>query len=130
MPTISFLVDENVPNDIVLFLRDRGHTVYYVGDTFVKGSPDQVLHFAAELNGLVVLTFDKDFKRLVQQLPAGSRTSTRRSAGRISLTCTEIVAVSRIRQLISLIEAHYEFALAEDRRLILQISETTIMSSV
>ncbi|HEX7102693.1 MAG TPA: DUF5615 family PIN-like protein, partial [Nitrolancea sp.] len=72
-PRIRFLVDENVPAGVSTFLRDRGHDVFPVGEYLAKGSPDQLLTVAAELEGMVVITFDRDFKRLITQMPHGSR---------------------------------------------------------
>jgi hypothetical protein len=130
MPSISFLVDENVPWDIVVFLRMRGHQVHYVGETFMKGSPDLLLLSTAEVNGYVIVTFDKDFRQLIRQLPIGVRKRTERMAGRISFTCKETVAIERTRDLIEIIEAHYDFAVMQNKRFVLQISETSITSSL
>lgn len=73
MDPIAFLADENMPAQVVEFLRARGHVVYPVGESFAKASPDPLLVAAAEVNGLVVLTFDRDFRSLIRQLPPGIR---------------------------------------------------------
>jgi hypothetical protein len=130
MRPIVFLVDENAPRDIVTFLESRGHEVHYVGETFVKGSPDLLLLSAAEVNGYVIITFDKDFKQLIRQLPVGVRRRTERMAGRISFSCKETVAISRIQELIGIIEAHYDFAVEQNKRFVVQMSETSITSSL
>ena len=122
---IRFLIDENAPRSIGRFLESRGHDVLYVGDQFAKRTPDSVLVVAAELEGLVVVTFDRDFKRLVTQLPAGTRTRFNRQAGRISLRMDEPKAQSRIEELIDIIEVSYQFTLARNQRFIMQISETS-----
>lgn len=96
MAHIHFLVDENVPSAVSEFLHRRGHEVDAVGNVLPKASPDALLLSAAELFGLVVITFDKDFKRLIQHVPVGSRNRFNRGAGRISLSCREPEAISRI----------------------------------
>jgi hypothetical protein len=99
--------------------------VRYVGDHFVKSTPDSLLLIAAEAEGLVVITFDRDFKQLVRQLPAGVRTRFGRSAGRISLRIEESKAHARIEELIDIIELSYQFASLRQQRFIMQISETS-----
>lgn len=84
-----------------------------------------MLVVAAEFEGLVVVTFDRDFKRLVTQLPVGTRTRFNRQAGRISLRLEEPRALGRIKELIEVIEVSYQFALARGQRFIMQISETS-----
>ncbi len=97
----------------------------YVGEQFAKSTPDSVLVVAAEFVGLVVITFDRDFRRLVTQLPSGTRTRFNRQAGRISLRMDETKARARIEELIDVIEVSYQFALARDQRFIMQISESS-----
>lgn len=96
MARIPFLVDENVPQEVTDFLRARGHTVFTVGEHLAKSSPDPLLTTIAEELGLVVVTFDRDFRRLIRRLPRGSGRAVPRRAGRISLTCDETEARARI----------------------------------
>jgi hypothetical protein len=130
MPHIHFLADENLPSAVTDYLRARGHTVDAVGDAFAKGSPDALLLSAAELFGLVVMTFDKDFKRLIQQVPIGGRGQFNRRAGRISLSCREHEAPGRIQELIEVIELAHELANRQDKRLVMQISLTSYTVAV
>jgi hypothetical protein len=123
--SIRFLIDENAPQSIGRFLESRGHEVLHVGEQFAKRTPDSALVVAAEFAGLVVITFDRDFKRLVTQLPPGTRTRFNRQAGRISLRMHEPRALARVEELIDVIEVSYQFALARDRRFIMQISESS-----
>ena len=124
-PSIRFLVDENVPVDVITFLRERQHVVLPVGEYFAKSSPDVLLAAAAEIEGLVIVTFDRDFRRLVRQLPSGVRTQAAHHAGRISVTCTETELLGRRRTLIDVIEVHYAFSQRQGHRLIMQISATS-----
>lgn len=125
-PRIRFLVDENVPAGVSTFLRDRGHDVFPVGEYLAKGSPDQLLTVAAELEGMVVITFDRDFKRLITQMPHGSRGRFERGAGRISLALEEPQALGRIRDLIETIEFLYWRANRSGNRFVLQVSATSM----
>lgn len=125
-PPIRFLIDENVPAGVGAFLRDRGHDVFPVGAYLAKGSPDQLLTVAAELEGMVVITFDRDFKQLVRQLPRGSRGRFERGTGRISLALEEPQALSRIWDLIETIEFLYRQANRSGNRFVLQVSATSM----
>lgn len=127
MPVIRFLIDENVPVTIGEFLRGRGHDVTIVGEVLAKSSPDELLRTIAESHGYVVVTFDKDFKRLIRQLPEGTRSRFERRAGRISFTCNEQEAEVRIAELIRIIELHYEEVTGRGQRFIMQISKTSTM---
>ena len=121
---MKFLVDENAPIDLVAFLQSRGHEADYVGDAFPKSSPDALLLFAAELHGYVVVTFDKDMKRMLRQVPAGHRSKVRQRAGRISFSCPEVMALSRLEEMIEEIEALHVILEAKGKRFIVQISTT------
>lgn len=112
------------------FLRDRGHAVETVGEAFAKGSPDALLLSSAELFEWVVVTFDKDFKRLIQQVPVGGRGRINRRAGRISLSCREHEVRARFQELIEVIELAYELASRQGKRLIMQISLTSYTVAV
>ena len=126
MAAIKFLVDENVPADVTTFLRSRGHEVFPVGEYFAKSSPDHLLVTAAEQNGLVVITFDKDFKRLITQVPVGYRGKFGASAGRISLHMKETEAPQRIIDMLPTVEFHYHQSLLNETRFIMQMSLSTI----
>lgn len=121
---MQFLVDENAPYDLLDFLRSRGHVAEYVGDAFAKSSPDSLLLKAAELHGYVVITFDRDFKRLITQVPAGNKRAVESRAGRISFS-KEPEALPRLRDMIDLIEILHADAERRGIRFILQISATS-----
>jgi predicted nuclease of predicted toxin-antitoxin system len=123
---MRFLIDENAPIDLVYFLRDRGHEAEYVGEAFAKSSPHGLLLSAAEIHGYIVITFDKDFKRLLRQVPAGRKTVVEKMAGRISFSCRESQCLPRLRELIDHVEQSYEFATSRWKRFVIQISQTSV----
>jgi hypothetical protein len=97
----------------------------YVGEAFAKSSPDALLLKAAELHGYVINTFDRDFKRLITQVPAGSRTAIESRAGRISFSCKEPEAFPRLQEMLNLIEILHADANLKGKRFIMQISATS-----
>jgi len=70
---MRFLVDQNVPRDVVEGLREDGHDVIWAQTTH-PGADDEVLLNRAQQEDRVVLTFDTDFGTLAFQrdLPASS----------------------------------------------------------
>jgi predicted nuclease of predicted toxin-antitoxin system len=61
---VRFLLDENVPFDLLSALRERGHNAAHVAEV-ASGEDDQsVLERAREQNRILV-TFDRDFGRLI-----------------------------------------------------------------
>lgn len=125
---MRFLVDENAPFAVVEFLRSRGHEAEYVGEAFAKSSPDPLLLAAAEFHGYVIVTYDRDFKRLIRQVPAGRRRSVERQAGRISFSCKETMTLQRLTELMDDIEYLAASAERRGKRFIIQISETGFTS--
>jgi hypothetical protein len=75
--------------------------------------------------GAVVVTWDRDFNRLIQRVPKGGRGAVRK-AGRISFSCNEARGRERLESVIELIEFEYERSQrVGTKRFIVSISETT-----
>jgi predicted nuclease of predicted toxin-antitoxin system len=72
------LIDENVPNSVAEFLAERGHDVRFVRDLFPAGTPDPVIATIGDRLSAVVVTWDRDFERLVKRIPEGNRARFRR----------------------------------------------------
>lgn len=70
---MRFLVDQNVPLDVVEGLRDEGHDVTWAQTTH-PGADDEVLLETAQREDRILVTFDTDFGTLAFQrgLPASS----------------------------------------------------------
>ena len=62
------LADENYPKPVVDELRAEGHDVLWAR-THLSGSTDPVLLEAAERDGRIVLTLDRDFRQIALQRP-------------------------------------------------------------
>lgn len=118
------LIDENVPSSVARFLADRGHDVRYVRDLLPAGSPDPVVALVGDKLSAIVVTWDRDFEKIVKRVPEGNRTAFRR-LGRISFRCNEAKGRELVERWIEHIEFHYQQALkAGDFRMILQIQES------
>lgn len=119
------LIDENVPNSVADYLRDRGHDVRLVRDLFPAGTPDPVIAALGDELRAIVVTWDPDFRRIAARVPVGERQRFRR-LGRISFRCNEASGKRRIEELIDSIEFEYDLVQKRgDKRLLVEITETT-----
>lgn len=123
---MRFLLDENVPDSLALFFQERGFEVLLARDSFASGTPDQLLTFAAETEGLVIVTKDKDFRRLRDLLPQGHQRRIATGAGYIILSGKIPQAATRLAQEWDLIEFDYERSRRDRRRFIVRITNTGI----
>lgn len=106
MAGMRLLIDQNVPDSIAQFLRERGHDVALVRDTLGRAAPDQLIDLTAAREGLIVVTLDKDFRRFRKQVHKNRRQSFLVGAGLIHISMRETLAVSRLIDEIEMIEAY------------------------
>lgn len=124
MPVIHFLLDENVPEAVAEFLRNRGHSVVWSRSVVPLESPDILVIREADRIGAVVVTSNrKHFHPIIHREAPGVSPRFLR-AGLLSFKCNYANAVARLALLISRIEAEYtELQGEEDQRLIFEIWE-------
>lgn len=120
------LIDENVPNSVAEFFASRGHDVRFVRDLFPAGTPDPVIATIGDRLAAIVVTWDRDFEKLVRRIPQGNRAAFRR-LGRISFRCNEVKGRELLERWIDLLEFHYRRSLEEtDFRMIVQIQPSGV----
>lgn len=70
---MQILADENCPGDLVAALQSAGHDVAWIRAD-ARGSKDSAILERAQVEGRLILTFDKDFGELAfrTRLPAAS----------------------------------------------------------
>lgn len=127
MVVMLLLIDENVPESVTDFLRERGHVVRHVRDLFLPGTPDPIIATAGDRMGAIVVTWNhRDFKRLAARVPTGGQAALRH-LGRINFRCPEAKGRMRVEQIIDVIEDEYERAQRRrDKRLLVEITMTTV----
>ncbi len=59
---MRLLIDENVPERVAEVLAARGHAVMHSRSVFATHAPDELLALGAAIEGLVIVTHDKDLK--------------------------------------------------------------------
>src|SRR5687768_11733006 len=97
-PSILLLIDENVPESVTIYLRERGHDVRHVRDLSLAETPDPIIAAAADKLGAIVVTWNhRDFKKLVARAPKEGQAVLRR-AGRINFRCDEAKGRYRVAQ--------------------------------
>jgi hypothetical protein len=75
------LIDEDVPESVAQYLRERGHIIHYVRELSLAGSPDPIVAAAGDRLGAVIVTWNtRDFRKLASRVPQrrpGPLTKTR-----------------------------------------------------
>ena len=68
---MKFKLDENMPTDLLLLLRQEGHDATDVAEEGLAGEEDPSILEEATKEGRVLLTFDTDFAS-IRRFPPGS----------------------------------------------------------
>lgn len=123
---IRFLSDENVREDILEFLEERGHEVVRSRNVLAAGTPDQLLALLGRFESLVVVTHDRDFRNFRKLLPEGERTQFSRGSGRLQLEIAYEKALMRVSEEIENIEHHYHQAQKNERLFLMTIQDANI----
>jgi hypothetical protein len=123
---IRFLCDENVRKVVADYLEERGHLVLQSREVIGRSSPDQVLALLAQVESLVIVSHDQDFKKFRAMVPEHLRSRFSAGAGRLWLDVPYDRSLDRIRQEIEVIEFHYEQALRNHKPFIMEIRKTRI----
>jgi hypothetical protein len=117
-------MDENVQVSAGEFLASRGYEVRYSRDLLFESAPDMLLITAALFEGFVVVTHDRDFRRLSKLIPHGYRTRAQHQWGRISLRVPETRATHYLAQFLPEIEFHYRLAVERHDRFLMTITRS------
>lgn len=126
MPTMRFMLDENVPNSAMRFLESTGCETQYIRDLVPEGSVDPLVAFVAEDEGAVLISHDGDFQKIAPRIPDGQKTRFKKLS-RIWLRCNEFQSAKRLERAFALIQAEFEFSQAQkDARMLIWIGNSYI----
>jgi hypothetical protein len=123
---MRLMLDQNVAQGVAAVFIANGHEVLYARDLLQQDSPDPLLAVAAALEGLIVVTHDRDFRRYRELFPQGFRTQARHATGRIVLMIDEAKAAARVADVIELIELQHAFAVRRGIRFMLTVTATNV----
>jgi predicted nuclease of predicted toxin-antitoxin system len=108
-----FLLDENVPTEVVDMLVNHGHRAEFIREYIPTGSPDPLVATVSEELEAILVSFDGDFQRIAPRIPHGQRARFRKLC-RIWMRCTEPQAAKRLASALDLVAS--EYGLAKKRR--------------
>ena len=114
---------------VARWLIARGYEVFHVRMLLAPDSPDPLIAFIANREGLMVVTHDSDFRNITDLLPTGERSRFRTGAGRIVLRVNEAYAVERLEAEWDSVLFHHAQAEKRNIRCLLTITNTGIVST-
>jgi predicted nuclease of predicted toxin-antitoxin system len=123
VPKLRLLLDNDVPEGVGKVFRHHGHDVTQVRDILPVNSPDQLVAAVSELDGMILVSCDSDFRLVAPRIPKGHRARFRKLS-RISIECSQVQAEQRTDEAMRLIEMEYEDAQnRRDKRMIIVIQK-------
>ena len=129
MVVMRLLLDHNVPDSVATVFRERGHIVQLVREILPTDSPDPLIATVSEDEGAILVSCDRDFKKIAPRFPKGSRTRFRKLS-RISIECSEPQAAQRILAAMEFIELEYKTAQKEsDKRMFIIIQKNGLKTN-
>lgn len=110
IPTFRFLTDENVSSRVAELIAGFGHDVFESRMAVFPGASDRVIEAAARLDGLIIVSHDRDFRESIKRsIPSISKRRLRRLP-LLQLGTTGPRSVGRVRQCWPLVEHHLNYA--------------------
>ncbi len=126
---MKFFADHNVTESVCRLLEERGHEVVRLRDELPPDSPDPVVAKYAEQIDAVLISHDRDFRKIAPRIPRGGKARFRRLS-RIHLQCDYPEAENRVAAALGLVE--FEWNLAQeraDKRIHIVIQKTGIKTN-
>jgi len=124
---VRVVIDADVPNSVVEFLRSRGHEINLSRVILVEDSPDPLIaKTASDLRAVVVTWNRKHFMSLAKRRRGPSGPYTYPGMHLITFDgCTHDEGLKRLRELIDEIEGAYAVRVSQkEKRLIVLIGRT------
>ena len=69
----AFKIDENLPVEVAVLLRERGYDAVTVGDQRLSGRPDPSLVEICDREGRAIISLDLDFSSILKYPPERHR---------------------------------------------------------
>jgi predicted nuclease of predicted toxin-antitoxin system len=108
-----FLLDENIPADVVDVLVASGHRAEFIRQYVPTGSPDPLVATISEELAAILISFDGDFQKIAPRIPVGHRARFRKLC-RIWMRCSEPQAAKRLASALDLIVSEHSLAQKRD----------------
>ena len=125
--SLRIFVDQCVPDSAGRAFIEAGHDVQFLRERLAPNSADTLVAAVALASEAVLLSLDRDFKKIATRLQFSARKL--RTLSLIKLSCRESQAKTRLQQSMSLIEHEYEVMLAsKGARLFIEVQKSCIRS--
>lgn len=122
---LRVFVDQCVPDSAGHAFLDAGHEVQFLRERLATSSDDLLVAAVALANEAILLSLDRDFKKIATRLQFSQRKL--RTLSLIKLSCRESQAKSRLALGMSLIEHEYDVMLATPgARLFIEVQKDCI----
>ena len=117
---MRFLLDENVQTAIIVALTQRGHDALRATEILEIGAADQLVATAAVENDRVLVSHDKDMKRIDRKISESHRERFP-SLCRLMFCLPEPEALARLLMFLPLVELEFEEARMANQPMLLEI---------
>jgi len=122
---VLFLIDHNVQTSVHRVLKEMRHDVALSKIVCGQNAPDPVVAIAAMEQGRILVSHDRDMKRIQRFL--SSRDQARFPAlSRLMLQLPEPMAASRLREMMPLIECEFELARHGNQPMLVHLQERCV----
>jgi predicted nuclease of predicted toxin-antitoxin system len=120
---MDLLIDENVPDDVVVFLRSRGHNTEMVRKVLPVGTEDPVVAAVGNKYSKTIVTWDKGFGKManVRSNAAQGNQSRYRKLSQILFDCKYTQGLEVIKDNIGAIEEYYSRAASKRKKLLVTL---------
>ncbi len=122
---VRFLIDQNVQHSVGRCLAEFGHDILWSRDAVGQGAPDPQVAAAAMSENRVLVSHDKDMKRIERYLSEGYAKRFP-SLCRLMLNCPEPMAARRVEGLMSLIEFEFAVCFERNHRFVFHVQERRV----
>jgi len=108
---LRFLLDENFQRSVANWLAARGHEVHESREVVGPEAKDPVLNWLASTEGLVIVTYDEDFRYAVRRIaPVGTKAKVWKYASVLWVGVPAPRAQKRLGECIELVEHLFLYA--------------------
>lgn len=104
---MKFMLDENVPAAVSRFLEGEGFEVILSREAVGEGAPDPVVAQAAQVNDTILVSLDRDMRRIQRQLSI-SNGARFPALDLILLACPEPQAAVRLQKFLPIIRTEFD----------------------
>ena len=126
MASLRVLLDQNMTLEVGEAFSSHGHDVLFVREELTEHEADRVIWTTATARNVIVVSFDRDFRMIANQISSGQQGALKRRAGLISLSGVRAdVAARRVTRLMPEIEFTHDRAVMRRVRFQMNITATS-----